>query len=794
MDYLEMEQIMDKWKAKWIWKDCEARLNDFAYFRKEFVVGNDIRSVRVYVSAHNHFKLFVNGVEVTGYVTPAPSHPRKSKYFLCYDVTAQIKPSRNVFGSVVHFIGGGGQNYVNGLPGFILQCHIAYVNGKEEMVLSDETWKALSDTPYRNNTEFQQSRKISAIEDYDARKEEDRWLECGFDDAHWGSACLSGINDEGWMLKPQQIPEGKVYEVIIPMAVGIHEKGTQVFDAGKIVTGWVRLELSGAEGTKVMLRYSEDMDISGRVRHNVCNEKSENYFDLYTMQGRGIEAWEPNFSYKAFRYVEVTGYPEVIRPENLKIVSAGTGLYCRGFFNSSNQLLNDIYRACIQTQKNNVTGQMVDCPHREQAQYLADSDLQAETFIYNFTDFSVLEKVLLDFKDAQKEDGTFPFVFPTNIDNPAFDIRIPEWDLHYVALLWKLYFSYDNMDILSKCYETAKNTMNYYLGLRDTTGLVLKTQTTDLSKGGTRNWNISDWPYPNIDNSGKYLTIQNCLVYHTAGTMSRIAHLLGRDEDSALYDKKAGELKESILKHLYRPDKKVFVDSYHPEQCCERADMENSCKRTAAGQICKENKTEQSHQGTNTVAFQSGLVPEKDRPAVLESIAADGFGCSTLLTLNLLLLLFENGKGKEAYSLLNSTTYPGWGYMITKGYKTIWEGFKDIESHSHAWNAYPARIFMEYLVGIKAAAPGFKKINIRPYIPEDMNYAEARVPTVMGDVYTRWDVEGEYLTMMVEIPAGTSAHIFVNDKCFPVKAGEHESAKYTFVAERKRQQSLSQTC
>jgi len=795
MDYLEIEQVPDNWKAKWIWKDCEIRVNDFACFRKEFEVENDIRSTRVYVSAHNHFKLFINGVEVSGYVTPAPTHPEKSKYYLCYDITRQMKTGRNAFGAVAHFLGGGGQNYVNGLPGFILQCHITYMCGMEKIILTDETWKALGDTPYRNNTEFQQSREISAIEDYDARKDEEGWFECGFDDAHWGSACLSSVNDDSWVLKPQQIPEGKVYEVIMPMAVGIQEKGMQVFDAGKIVTGWARLELSGVEGIKIMLRYSEDMDASGRVRHNVCNEKSENYFDLYTMRGRGIETWEPNFSYKAFRYVEVTGYPEVIRSENLKIVSAGTGLSYRGFFNSSNQLLNDIYHACIQTQKNNVTGQMVDCPHREQAQYLADSDLQAETFIYNFTDFSVLEKVLLDFKDAQKEDGTFPFVFPTNVDNPAFDIRIPEWDLHYVTMLWKLYFMYDNMDILSKCYETAKSAINYYLGLRDATGLVLKTQTMDLTNGGTRNWNISDWPYPNIDHSGKYLTIESCLVFHTACIMSRIAHLLGRDEDSALFDKKAGELKESILQHLYRPDKKAFADSYHSEQCCKRTNAEKSCKGTNTEQICKEtdaeqtckgSDAEQSHQGTNTVACQFGLVPEKDRPAVLESIAADGFGCSTLLTLNLLQLLFENGKGKEAYSLLNSTSSPGWGYMIKKGYKTIWEGFKDIESHSHAWNAYPARIFMEYLVGIKAAAPGFKKIDIRPYIPEDMTYAEARVPTVMGDIYARWDVDGEYLTMKVEIPAGTSARIFVNDKSFSVKAGEHEAAKCTFIVEMKR--------
>jgi len=751
MDCLKMETVPGNWKAKWIWKDREVRINDFAYFRKEFNAENNIVSARVYASAHNHFNLFVNGIKVSGYVTPAPTHPVKSKYYLCYDITRQMKTSRNVFGAVVHFLGGSGQNYVNGLPGFILQCHITYTDGTAGILYTDETWKALGDTPYRNSTDFRQNRKISAIEDYDARREQDGWLEYGFDDAHWKYACLSRADDAGWVLKPQNIPEGKVNEVILPVAAGVQEKGTQVFDAGKIVTGWARLELSGAEGITVRLRYSEDMDESGRVRHNVCNEKSDNYFDLYTMRGKDTEAWEPCFSYKAFRYVEVTGYPEIIRSENLKIISAGTGLSYRGFFNSSNQLLNDIYRACIQTQKNNVTGQMVDCPHREQAQYLADSDMQAETFIYNFTDCSVLEKVLLDFKDTQKEDGTFPFVFPTNTTNPDFDIQIPEWDLHYVTLLWKLYYMYDNKDILNICYETAKNTVNHYLGMRDkATGLVPK------AEGWPKGWNISDWPYSSLDETGEYLTVQNCLLYHTTVILSRIAVLLGRNGESALLDKKAGELKESILQYLYRPDKKAFIDSY---------------------------RSGQSHQGTNTVAFQFGLVPEKDRPEVLEAIAAGGFGCSTLLSLNVLQVLFENGREKEAYNLLNRTGYPGWGYMIAKGYRTIWEGFQDIESHCHAWNAYPARIFMEYLAGIKAAAPGFKKIDIRPYIPEDMAYAEARVPTVMGNVYVRWDVEGRQLTIQVEIPAGTAARIFVCGKSFSVEAGGHETVKYSFIVE-----------
>jgi Alpha-L-rhamnosidase N-terminal domain./Bacterial alpha-L-rhamnosidase. len=722
------EKYID-WKAKWIWKGSRICVNDFACLRKVFNISNCIVNGKAYISAHNHFILYINGSKVSGYVTPVPSHPQKSKYYLTYDVTELLQNGGNSICALVHYLGGGGQNYVDGMPGFIFQCHVKYRDGSEDIIISDETWKALGETPYRNGTEFQQNRRISAIEDYDARKEESDWLLYNYDDSHWNMASLSHINGCKYMLKPQEIPEGGIYEIIVPKAVGIQKCGLQVLDAGKIISGWPRFKLNGINGVKIRMRYSEDTDESGSVRHNVCNETSENYYDQYTMRGDSQESWEPCFSYKAFRYIEVTGYPSIIKPEEIEIISAGTGLTYRGNFNSSNQLLNGIYAACIQTQKNNVLGQMVDCPHREQAQYLADSDLQAETFIYNFINSTVLEKVLLDFKDIQNQDGSLPFVFPTNTDNEEFNIKIPEWDLHYITLLWKIYYMYDNTEILHQCYDTAKRIVQNYLQLIDKViGLIPK------AEGFPYGWNISDWPYPDIDESGPYLTVQNCLFYHVLGLMQEIASILGYNKERDNFRVHADRLYDAINKNLYLPDLKRFADCYNSNQ---------------------------SHQGTNVAAFQYGLVTEEDRSSVLDYIVGCGFVCSTLLSLNLLQLLFENGKEQEAYQLLDRVEQPGWGYMIAKRYKTIWEGFQDIESHSHAWNAYPARILAEYIVGIKATAPGFKKIDIKPYIPAGMQFAEGTVPTVKGDIYAKWIRDGESLTVKVRIPNGITACVYL---------------------------------
>ncbi|HHW47138.1 MAG TPA: family 78 glycoside hydrolase catalytic domain [Clostridiaceae bacterium] len=742
VSYFDTGLDQKDWKGIWIWKSRDIKINSFSYFRKEIEVPDNFSSVKVFVSAHNHFKLFINGTRTGGELSPAPTNPYKSKYYLAYDVTNLIKAGRNAICAVVHHIGGDGQNYVNGFPGFILQCEITAVSGEKMVFATDETWKALAETPYEDETAFQQNRRISAIEKFNANMEPEGWLLAGFDDSDalpvsstnsgerksppWSNAVSSLINDENWILKPQYISEGMIEEIIVPNPVSIQETGLQIFDAGKIVSGWPVLELKGIPGAVIRMRYSENLDDMGRVGHNVANENSENYYDEYIMRGGQMETWSPDLSYKAFRYIEVTGYPEIINPENIKIASAHTGVPITGSFNCSNTLLNDIYKACIQTQKNNMLGQLVDCPHREQAQYLADSDLQAETLGYYFESRNILSKVLSDFKDAQLEDGTFPFVYPANFDHPDFHIMIPEWDLHFCTLMWKIYYIFGDKSVLENNYAAACRMINHYLNSIDEgTGLVPRSR---------ERWHISDWPYPNIVHEGDFLTVQNMKVYKAVSILAKAADILGKKPDMEYYNLVAARLKCSIVKHLYDPERKVFIDSYN---------------------------TRESHQGTNVLGYQFRLVPEEDSESLLDNIVRAGMQCKTLLSLNLLQVLFENGRENDAYKILNNTNYPGWGHMISKGYKTIWEGFDDIESHSHAWNAYPARIFAEYITGIKPASPGFSHIIIKPFMPGDMQFAESRIRTVRGYVYVKWEKEANEYTIQVSIPANTTADLYL---------------------------------
>lgn len=666
-----------RFMAKWIWKNNDVKVNEFVYFRKSFNLNGEIKDAKLLVSAHNYFKLFLNSQKINGEMSPVPSDPFKSKYYLEYDIKDYLINGENVLGSIVNYLGGYGQNYVNALPGFILEAKIQLKNGTIIEIVTDETWKCLDETPYTNGTPYQQNRRISAVEIYDKNKEPKNWLLKGFDDSEWDYAVIPNVD---YVMKRQNIPEGHVEERITPKQIipdgkDTQQPGCQVFDAGKIVSGWVKMVLNGEgkEGLRIRMRYSEDLE-KGRVKHNVCNEQSEYYYDEYIMSDEDVQTFKADFSYKAFRYFEITGFNEIISVEDIVVESANTALSYKGDFNCSIELINDIYHACIQTQRNNTLGQLVDCPHREQAQYLADSDLQLETFCYNFLNPEVLTKVLQDFADAQLEDGTFPFVFPGNYEHKDFHIKIPEWDLHYITILWKAYYFYNDENVLKNYYPTAKKMILHFINRIDETGLIPKSEY----------WHISDWPYPEVSHEGKYLTVQNCKAYRCLYLMAKMAGILGNKEDKIYFSEIAEKLRSKIVENIYDAEKMVFADS-------------------CGGNLNKW-RDKSASQAANVAAAYYGvadILNENERNSIIKYILEQGHTCKTLLSVDLLKLLFENGYEKEAFSLINKDTYPSWGYMIKKGYKTIWEGFDDKESHCHAWNAYPTRILQEYILGLK---------------------------------------------------------------------------------------------
>ncbi|MFA7435596.1 MAG: family 78 glycoside hydrolase catalytic domain, partial [Bacilli bacterium] len=453
-------------KAKWIWKKTTT-INDYAYFFKDVIINEKINNATIKISAHNHFKLFINKIMVSGFVSPVPTVADKEKAYLEYDIKDYLKIGENNLEIIVLYFGDYGQNYKKAYPGLWLDLNI--ITTKETInIVSDTSWKVYNEVPYNINMSFQQSRKITPIEKYDSRIVLDK------DD--YSNVVYSNLNDLKPLLTKQKLNEGYIYEEITPKFIK-YENGISVFDVGKIISGFVRFSLKGYKDNKITIRYSENLDEEGFVGHNVANEKSDNYKDIYIMSGKEQETHQFDFTYKAFRFFQVEGYKKEVKKEEVTGLFAGTKLT---IVKENKPITNDwridkLYEMFIQTQRNNTLGMLTDCPHREQAQYLGDSDIQLEAIETNILEAKdLMDKVLTDFMYEQFKDGTFPFVAPTNYVG-RFKVIIPEYDLYYLSILKRRYEIDKDKEVLKKYLNTALKVINYSLSLKDSNGLLKKT-------------------------------------------------------------------------------------------------------------------------------------------------------------------------------------------------------------------------------------------------------------------------------------------------------------------------------
>ena len=156
-------------------------------------------------------------------------------------------------------------------------------------------------------------------------------------------------------------------------------------------------------------------------------------------------------------------------------------------------------------------------------------------------------------------------------------------------------------------------------------------------------------------------------------------------------------------------------------------------------------------------------------------------GVSTFLGYYLLRARGDAGDIGGALDLIR--TY--WGAMLDLGATTFWEDFDlawakgalpidvlpergayDVHGdngnycyrgfrHSlcHGWASGPVPFLSEYVLGVRIAEPGCKKLIISPALG-DLEWAEGTVPTPYGDVFVRHERDGEGVRTCFRAPDG----------------------------------------
>ena len=132
----------------------------------------------------------------------------------------------------------------------------------------------------------------------------------------------------------------------------------------------------------------------------------------------------------------------------------------------------------------------------------------------------------------------------------------------------------------------------------------------------------------------------------------------------------------------------------------------------------------------------------------------------------------QNGHTKEAYELLLKEDFPSWLYQVKMGATTIWEHWDGMKPDGTMWspdmnsfNHYAYGAIGEWLYRVAAGIecdedhPGYKHSIIIPHPGGGLDYINSSYHSVYGKISSNWVLDGNTMTLHVEIPPNTTASI-----------------------------------
>ena len=726
------------WRGQWIGADSSI---SSPLLRREFAISGSIKRAKAYISGLGWNEFYINGKKVSDHVLdPATSYYNNDQPFelgtrvlyVTHDVTEYLQKGQNALGVM---LGNGwysndegvlgkeliGRQSFGKTPILRLQMEIEYTDGRVESIVSEDKWK-VSDGPIRAN-------EICLGEDYDARLEMTGWNSPGYNDSKWVNAGV--VTPPSGKMVAQILPAVKVIKNMKPIKITEIEKGVYIYDFGQHFSGWTQLNVEGPEGTKVKMRYAGILYDDGRL--DTRNQRVATQTDTYTLNGKGTEVWEPRFTLHGFRYVEVTGFPGTPTLKNLEGRFVYNAVETSGSFESSNKLINQIHSNVLWTFKSSLQGIPQDAAERsERVAWLGDTGFNLEDYLFVLNTASFWSKWLDDIKDSQKTDGDLPVVSPLHWRKTYY--MWPTWKSTYPLVAWYLYQYYGDERVLETHYDGIVKLMEF-LGKQADNYIIAKDLGDHMEPdraAGYSNFAPKRTP-PEITATGFY--------YFDAWILAQAAKVLGKTEDYKRYSL----LAENI--------KKAYNEKFLNKET---------------------NQYSTGSQTSNAMSLQLGLVPKEREKAVLANLVDDimikneGHLSTGILGTNALeQVLGKLGRADVMFKIATQTTYPSWGYTISKGATTVWEAF-EIESKKPYTVSLNMKMFgsteiffFRDLAGIGRGDIGFKQIIIRPCIVGDLTYAKASLKTVRGVIAVDWKVADRLLDMKVTLPTNSKGKVSV---------------------------------
>lgn len=677
--------------GRWIWS-ATSRNNHFVLFAKSLPAEpGEMANIRL--AGSYNFELWVNGV----FLGRGPIHgDNQWCHYEEYTYVLGLEESSLDIAVLVHHSTGTLLGYqLPGAAGMIAEIEIgSHRSG------TDDSWKYLDLNMWRDGVP-QRGWALDYHEDYDAQLEPPGWEGKRWGTgvtAHWPSAVLADASQWGgysprrqppllheiqrphsfWTWRAEGPAPAKVEEIsplsdaeeLIPVEDEamfcteivneyLWEANAITFDLGKEWVGHYYLDIEAPAGITLEISGAELL----RDGRPWIFRKGTHYSARYvTREGR--QSFR-SFFYSGCRYLHlvVRGSTDTLKIHNIGLQKRQPALVWHGHVKTGDAELQDILEMCRHTVEIGTQEHLIDCPTREQTQYWGDGLFVAQTLWLGWGERSYLEYFFDSYLHVPlREDGNISAKYPgagqVLLDYSLIPVLGQPWYKQHTGSYYK------PEETLAKALQVKQ----WYDRHLDDRGLVSFNFNEYFGQGVINfidhcgiGWH--NFPHPGIDRDGTSAPL-NLFFYGHLKALAELAAHTGHPEAEFLKFN-ARKLGQTILATFFREG--VFHDA------------EKDGKLTVG-----------TSWQTNSLAVLFELIQDREAKELMRTML-DGYDrlcrCSPYFHYYFLPAMRKAGLEKEAIQLIKRE----WGYMMSHGATSAWEGFLGDEKDSlcHPWSTAP---------------------------------------------------------------------------------------------------------
>lgn len=496
-------------------------------------------------------------------------------------------------------------------------------------------------------------------------------------------------------------------------------KGTH-WDFGENLAYVPELCVKGKAGAKVVIKMAERWDDAKKRLYDYAGWETTQCSYILNGNPKG-EVFRPPFFYRGFQYATVTVQGEAqVLAFNAYEVHADCDRI--GSFICSNQMLNDIYRLIVNSQKSNMVSVFTDCPHREKLGWQEQYNCHSVQMRWEWDAAKVFAKCCRDITDAQLPNGLVPDICPEyTIFKGGFRDSI-EWGSSVILVPYQQYEWTGDASFIAKMWPAMEKYMAY----------IQAGAKNGLARGG-----LGDWlPVVAVR---KEVTAQ-AWWYWDACAMATMAKGMGRADVAAKYAALAEKIAEVYDREFWNPEKNCYCNGQQSAQALALGlgMCRSEAKRAAALKCLVNDIVSRGYQyTTGEIAY----------PYLLKTLS-------------------ENGYGQLIFDMTIRDDKPGYGFMVKKGLTALHEDWACRPmSYNHFMFGDIIEWYYEGLAGIRRTSPAFATFRVAPCYPKGLDHVKAShlVPG-KGRIAVDWQrTPSGTIDLTVTVPQGTTATVVTAD-------------------------------